>query len=415
MKNIYDLITLICARGLSILGFFLLPTVMLQNDFKSYVLFFSIWQILSQFISLQLGATFFRYGLDKKYNRIINILVNYINRINICIPLIYLPLIALKLYLFAAFIMSLQFAIFNIYSDFARSFIAQGKVFKLQIAPGLLYLLITIFCLLQDANIFIQTLLIAEWISYYLLSIYLYRIISAQYNCKHLMSWSNQYIRRIYGAWKKVSLPLLPNNMAWYFYFNAPQIFGYYYVTESNAYNQQAILFRAIVALSTLSSTIVLVLQKKVITIYEQSKHKYYRIKKITLFIIMPFSLIVLMLFSIFINSIIGFYTVDLMFPVQYQILPKYTIELSFLFWLFLSVFSLSHYFMSEKNMTIIVPSMLIGLVLYCLTIMLGYYLSISFTLTTITALILSLLLTLLIRYVWLVTNGEKYDAKKHT
>lgn len=408
MKTISTLITLISARALSILGFFILPLVMTQNGFKTYVLYFSIWQILSQLIGMQLGATLFRYGRDVKYTKTINALLYKIQRLLLWTPFVFMFAVAFNLYIFAALVMSCQFAIFNIYSDYSRAFMPENKIFRLQLFAGLLYLIITVINLLLNTLVYIQSFIIVEWLSYYILTYYLYRLISMQFEGTDSQLRNNKNIRRIFGAWKKISLPLLPNNLTWYFYFNAPQIFAYYLVSESITYNQQAILFRVVVALSTFSSTIVLAFQKKVVSIYDESLGKYIKLKKKILCFYMPCSFIAVVTLSISYKLLYKHNLIHIVLPTEYSILPNHFDVFLLLFWLFIAIYSLSHYFIAEKNMAIIAPSMIFGLIIYCSSMILGTLLNINFSEVAITALILSLTITFLLRYVWLLSYGVK-------
>jgi heme A synthase len=82
------------------------------------------------------------------------------------------------------------------------------------------------------------------------------------------------------------------------------------------------------------------------------------------------------------------------------------------LFYLFFSIYLMSHYFVAEKNMAVISPSMFIGFVVYVMSVVIGFNLSVDFSVISIYSLCISLMITFIIRYVWLLNQNKSKDKK---
>ena len=402
MSYFTNVLLLILSRGLALSGFFLLSEVMSQTDFKSYAIYFASWQFGSQLLSMQVGTTFFRCGIKKAYTRRIDsILALFIPVITLAL-LFAIITISSKNIVFPAIFMSIIVATFVIVSEYARAKISEYIVFIVFMFPGIVYLVLFGMAALLDFEITLQILLYVETFTYAFLSLLLLLICKI----KFLGSYTNfiSSVKKIKPFWVRVSLPLIPNNLLWYFYFNGPIILGYKLIENIEDFNSMAILFRFVVAISTVSSMFALVYQKKIISIFEKSKIEYLKIKKTFIFLFLPLFLGFCTCLYLIFQTLTPWF-INRLDCMVCNIAFENSEVLIYLFFVFLSVYMMSHYFVAEKNLKVISPSMIIGFIFYMLAILVGFFYSLSFSDTSIYALCLSLSITLTIRYIWLLKN----------
>ncbi|MBA6292580.1 hypothetical protein H4J58_09645 [Colwellia sp. MB3u-70] len=389
---------LIASRGMALAGFFLLPSITNANDFKQYVLYFAVWQFCSQLLSMQLGTTFFRCGLNSAFTKNLHCLLS------VFYPLLFLALLAFISTLssaniiVSAFFMSVIVAVFIVVSEYARAKINERLVFCIYMLPGLLYLTLFAFSKYLELELSLSQLLFSEAITYAIMTMLLL------VKCEVKISWSSvkliKSIKRVLPFWYRISFPLIPNNLLWYFYFNVPIVIGYRLITDVQDYNEMALLFRFVVAISTVSSLLALVFQKRIVNTFEHNKRSYGKIKHAFLTLFIP---------SFFVVSIIGYFVFESIARVVKLSVSCGVCDVAFnnvavfifLFYMFFSIYLMSHYFVAEKNLTIISPSMFIGFVVYVLSVLVGLNLGFSFSLISIYSLCISLTITFIIRYFW--------------
>ncbi len=407
MRYLSNIFVLIASRGMALAGFFLLPSITSANDFKQYALYFAVWQFCSQLLSMQLGTTFFRCGLSNAFTRNLHYLLAFFY------PLLFLALLAFistlnfGIVMVSAFLMSAIVAVFIVVAEYARAKINERLVFYMHMLPGLLYL--TLFTLFNYSELELSL----SKLLFYEVSIYTIMTVVLLVKCEVKVKWPSvkliSSIKRIFPFWYRISFPLITNNLLWYFYFNAPIVIGYSLIKNVEDYNDMALLFRFVVAISTLSSLLALVFQKKIVNTFENDKNSYVKIKKNFLIVFIP---------GFFAASISGYFVfksivmaVKLSDSCGVCDVAFNNIAVFFcLFYLFFSIYLMSHYFVAEKNLTIISPSMLIGFVGYCLSILAGFSLAFDFSLVSIYSLCISLSITFVIRYFWSVSRPKMRD-----
>jgi len=404
MGYLSNILVLIASRGMALAGFFLLPSVTSANDFKQYALYFAVWQFSSQLFSMQLGTTFFRCGLRNEFTKTLHCLLAAFYLILLIGLLSFITALSSANIIVPAIFMSVIVATFIIVSEYARAKLNERLVFCVFMLPGLLYLLLFVIGTYFEIELSIRTILLAESILYSLMVVFILL------KCNVGLVWStaklSRSFKRVFPFWYRISFPLIPNNILWYFYFNAPIIIGYKLISDVNDYNEMALLFRFVVAISTVSSMLALVFQKQIITIFEQDLPRYRKIKYIFLSFFIP---------CFFAVCVFGFVALDAMSSLLKEAVScdVCTVAFSnvgvfiFLFYMFFSIYLMSHYFVAEKNLTIISPSMFIGFVVYILSVLVGLYLAFSFSLTSIYSLCMSLTITFIIRYVWSLKQKE--------
>jgi hypothetical protein len=414
MGYISNILVLIASRGMALAGFFLLPAVTSANDFKQYALYFAIWQFSSQLLSMQVGTTFFRCGLRSAFTHKLTLLLGsfYSLVIGALIALftsISVTLISFSTMFIPAFFMSVIVAIFIIASEYARARINERLVFVIYMLPGLVYLGLFSFGKFYQLEISLTVLLLTESITYAVMAI----VLLVKCNVKLTLPSPKltSAFKRVYPFWRRISLPLIPNNLLWYFYFNAPVIIGYQLIANVDAYNDMALLFRFVVALSTISSMLALVFQKKIISIYEQDRERYLKIKRFFVSVFIPIFFAFSSALTLIAKPLLGL--LPLADTCGVCLVAVDSIDFFILlFYLFFSIYLMSHYFVAEKNMSVISPSMFIGFVVYVMTVAIGLSLSLDFSVISLYSLCISLTITFIIRYVWLLNQNKLKDKK---
>ena len=378
MGYLSNVLVLIASRSMALAGFFLLPAVISANDFKQYALYFATWQFSSQLLSMQVGTTFFRCGLLPAFTYKLSLLLGCFYPLVIGALVVLVASLSFTTILVPAFFMSVIVAGFIIVSEYARAKINERLVFVMYMLPGLVYLGLFSFGKLYQIEISLTVLLLTESVTYSIMAIVL--LVS----CNVKVTLPNRELtlafKRVYPFWQRISLPLIPNNLLWYFYFNAPVIIGYKLITNVHLYNDMALLFRFVVAVSTISSVLALVFQKKVISIYEQDRIRYLKIKHIFVSLFIPIFFLLSIVLK-FISEYI-FALLPLGESCDVCLVAVDNIEIFiFLFYLFFSIYLMSHYFVAEKNMAVISPSMFIGFVVYVASVAIGFNLSLDLSL----------------------------------
>jgi len=368
-------------------------------------LYFAIWQFSSQLLSMQMGTTFFRCGLRSAFTPKLTLILGSFYPlvigalIALCIS-ISIASISFSSILIPAFFMAVIVAVFIIVSEYARAKINERLVFVIYMLPGLVYLGLFSFGKIYQIELPLTVLLFAESITYTLMAM----VLLVKCNVKLTLPSASlmSACKRVYPFWQRISLPLIPNNLLWYFYFNAPVIIGYQLISNVQEYNDMALLFRFVVALSTISSMLALVFQKKVITIYEQDRARYLKIKHAFVSIFIPGFFALSIMATFVVKFVLGFLALGESCGVCTVAVDNIDTFI-FLFYFFFSIYLMSHYFVAEKNMKVISPSMLIGFVVYVISAFIGLKLSLNFSVVSIYSLCISLTITFIIRYVWLL------------
>jgi hypothetical protein len=282
-------------------------------------------------------------------------------------------------------------------------------VFILYLLPGCVYLTLFGLAKYYSFELTLPVLLLVESIAYTVMTLVLL------IKCHVRLVLPNQHlipaVKKLYPFWQRISLPLIPNNLLWYFYFNAPVIIGYQLITQVDKFNEMALLFRFVVAISTISSMLALVFQKKVISIYEHNRLRYLFIKNIFINIFIPSFLLLSVLLSFVVTILLGLLPVTKTCEVCMVAVNNFDTFIA-LFYLFFSIYLMSHYFVAEKNMAVISPSMFIGFVVYVMSVVIGFNLSVDFSVISIYSLCISLMITFIIRYVWLLNQNKSKDKK---
>ncbi|WP_143323503.1 hypothetical protein [Cognaticolwellia aestuarii] len=395
---------LVVSRGMALAGFFLLAFAVNASDFQQYALYFAVWQLGSQLLSLQLGTTFFRCGLRSVFTKNLHSVLSSFYPIIFFAFLIFVIAASFSHIMTSGFFMSLIVAIFIVVADYARASINERIVFIAYMLPGLLYLTLFFFSKYLYGELTLLVLLYSESTIYVLITIYLLIKCDVKFSVTFVKLKAS--LKKIRPFWYKISLPLIPNNLLWYFYFNAPVIIGYKAISDVEEYNEMALFFRFIVAISTASSTLALVFQKKIISIYENDKARYLRIKSWFISRFIPFFLIV---------CLAGYFLMDFLWTLFYPALGCEICNvviskkgmLLYLFYIFLNIYLMSHYFVAEKDLSVISPSMVVGFIAYTITLVAGLKLGINFGITSVYSLCISLTVTFIIRYLWLTKQRK--------
>ncbi|SEJ26021.1 hypothetical protein SAMN05216201_106123 [Pseudomonas linyingensis] len=396
MRIILRASSLFLSRLLSIAGFFLLSYIMSEEDFKDYAFYFSLWQISSQIIGLQIAFTLFRYSYSDAYKKAISEIASNISIIALAISASTIFAITITSNLFLACTgMAMIFSLFNMATEFCRSQREESHVFLCFAIPGISMAgIFGVFFILKDEPS--RNLIIcAEIAAHTIATIIACKIsgVKSRFSINNLAS----SIATIIPAWKTVSLPLIPNNIIWYLYFNLPQILMYSKISSPDLYNKQAITLRAIVALSTIASTASLITQKPLINIYEKSPYEYQKLKSKITAKWLPTLLLVCIALSIFISHIdTSFFNSD---NEVIQHLSRNIIWLSISFWLFFSNYTTAHFFIAEKNTKSAAKTMLIGFFVYISSGILLHTAGVSLTEIPIYTITAALSTTLIFRY----------------
>lgn len=402
MGYLSNILVLIASRGMALAGFFLLSSVTSANDFKQYALYFAIWQFSSQLLSMQIGTTFFRCGLRSAFTNKLTLLLGCFYPLVIGALVALFASISFATILVPAFFMSVIVAVFIIVSEYARAKINERLVFVMYMVPGLVYLGLFSLGKFYQLELSFTVLLLTESVTYAVMAI----VLLVKCNVKLTLPPPKLTLafKRVYPFWQRISLPLIPNNLLWYFYFNAPVIIGYQLITNVHAYNDMALLFRFVVAVSTISSMLALVFQKKVISIFEQDRARYLKIKHTFVSFFIPSFFVLSIILTFIAKFVFGLLPLGESCGVCLVAVDNMDTFI-FLFYLFFSIYLMSHYFVAEKNMAVISPSMFVGFVVYVVSAVIGLNLLLDFSVISIYSLCISLTITFIIRYVWLLNQ----------
>ncbi|WP_407732944.1 hypothetical protein [Pseudomonas citronellolis] len=401
MPYIRKIFTLITVRGLSLLGFFLLAFAMDGENFKEYALYFATWQIAAQITGLQIGVTLFRHGITPQYRNESETISSILIRIA---PLLYLAysisILAKISTLILCIEISLIYSIFSCISEFARTQTKESDIFAMQGIVGASYLAVFIAAKIFDINFTFKAVAFIECSAYFLAIL----IISTKILANPISN--NRKLRdsliTLLPLWKKTSLPLIPNNLIWYLYFNSPQIISYYLSNTAGEHKEQAILFRIIVAASTFSSILALALQKNLVQLYETSYFVYEERKKKTLYIHIPLIVMACVMASIFINLTYSIIPIPLSYEIFLSYLSQYLTIISLLSALFLAIYVSSNFIIAEKKMSLATKSMVYGLIIYIAAICISIKI-INLEASILYSLSAALIVTLISRYTFLL------------
>lgn len=419
-----NILVLIASRGMALAGFFLLPAVTTATDFRQYAMYFAVWQFASQLLSMQVGTTFFRCGLRSVFTRpltrllavfyllvllaMMGIISTITSALMVSESSLSYSLTSTTVLIVASF-MAVIVASFIVVSEYARAKINERLVFILYLLPGCVYLTLYGVAKYYSFELSLPLLLLVESIAYTVMTLLL--LIKCHVSLVLPSGQLTSAIKKLYPFWQRISLPLIPNNLLWYFYFNAPVIIGYQLITQVDEFNEMALLFRFVVAVSTISSMLALVFQKKVISIYEHNRPRYLFIKKTFINIFIPSFLLLSLLLSFVVTILLAVLPVDKSCEVCMVAVNHFDTFIA-LFYLFFSIYLMSHYFVAEKNMAVISPSMFIGFVVYVVSVTIGLNLPLNFSVTSIYSLCISLVITFIIRYIWLLNQNKSNDKK---
>lgn len=399
MGILYNISILILSRGLVLIGFFLIPSVLTAEDFRSYAMYFAVWQLLSQIFTLQLGVTFFRCGINSKFNRVINELGSLFYYILIVITLFFVVFIFIGNIYLLSIVTASVVSIFIIVSELARARFNERIVFFLYTIPGVLYVSLFFLGKTIFEDFSVHFIVGCEFLLYLLMTLFLLEKTIGMNKFSYSRFISG--LKRLLPFWRRFSLPLIPNNIIWYFYFNAPIVIGYKIIDDAEQYNSMALMFRFVVAISTVSSMLALVLQKDIVRRFESDSKSYYKIKEAFKKIFIP---------ALFFLCLVLVY-LKFLFDADLKMLFENYFYLMFLngfawfvclFYLFIGTYLMSHYFVAEKDLSVISPSMGIGFFVYIVSVFIGVYARVEYATVAVVSLVLSLLITFLIRYFWL-------------
>lgn len=397
MRSLINFVVLIATRGLSLGCFFFLPYVTAEETFQHYIIYFSAWQITSQIVAMQLGATMFRLGGEREYEGIFSKLQSCFVRLGVLNAIAFFGFVFLGSHIAAAVLMGVNFAIFSVLGDYCRSRMNETKAFSYLMLPGLLLMLIYTLAIFNHARFTFEQLAIVEFTLHFgvILILYWKHVPQAPRDMQLLDA-----IAGVVGPWRQISLPNWPSILIWYTYFNAPQILGYFINSKASEYNRQAIVFRIIVAFSTLSAMLVVASQKRLVILYESQPQKYYTEKRSFAYKVLPMSFCALAFFFMLISVFDG--TAEVKLPMVLEVVWSFKIHLAVLLWLLLSVYYIANFYLAEKNMQVIIPSMLAGFFIYVVSLATALALGVVGAQLFIVPLSLSIATTLVMRLVWM-------------
>ncbi len=396
MQIIKSLASIILARVSSVLGFFLLAAAMDAENFSRYAFYFSFWQISSQAIGLQIGVTLFRVGNTIEHSISARSIFTLLKKVSGVATLTFMIALSADNVYLSAILMALIFSTFYAISEYARSQISEASIYAIHALPGLLYITIFISSWCTGTNYSFIEIITIEALSYFLGFLLIIRFLP-QETSKN--SCTSTALRNIYPAWKQISLPLIPNNLIWYIYFNLPQVLLHFAETDPEKYRTQALVFRTILALATVTSNLSLPFQKKVVSIFEENQHQYQNLKKNITLRLLPTSLPLICAAGGIYSLIVSNLRTAPLNPDLLEITKEIYIQLSLITWLFFSIFTFGHFLLAEKNSKIAAKTMLAGFPFYCGVFFSANLLGLSIELSAIYALITALLVTLTLRY----------------
>ncbi|GIA54220.1 hypothetical protein VCSRO39_3261 [Vibrio cholerae] len=392
------IIILIAKLGL-FFAFFYFSKSLSSTDFKIYALNFSIWQLVGQIATFQMGTTLFRIA-NRRVLKKTFIKINYY-------VLFFLSLSLMACYFFVgvnnfafSIVCGFVYASFILMADYSRSIVNEKYVYFMYAAPLLAYLIFEF--LSHSINVTVYTLMFLEMLSYALATLFLCSLLFRN-KAVEVRSYkiSPRELKCLMYYWSRLSKPLLINNAVWYFYFNAPQIIAYTYTISDNDFKELAVLFRFIVAISTLSSIFALVFQKKIILEHDKNYNSYCMIKDCFKKTYFPVILFFPVIFGYSIELMLSFNSAYYQYVMGFLGL-RFSV-LSMFASIFLGLYFCSHYFVAEKDMKVISPSMIIGFFVYLGVFVLLDKGSSEFPKTLVTSLFCSLTCTLMIRYIYLL------------
>jgi hypothetical protein len=370
--------------------------VISDSDFKDYALYFSAWQIISQLIGFQLAFTFFRYGDDAVYKGPIIKIASNISIISFLVSTFTILTLIFTSSLFLACVgMAVVFSLFNMVAEFVRSQREEGYAFICFSIPGVITILFLLMSLFMEEPPSRDFVICVEMISYTIAILAACKIAGIKNNILIRDVASN--LIKIIPAWREISLPLIPNNIIWYLYFNLPQLLLYEKISDPELYNNQAITLRLIVVMSTVASTISIIVQKPLIKAHDESFSNYKHIKRNVLNKWLPF--------LFFINLSVAFLLRRIYesMPINGGELLLYInnniVWLSIIFWLFFSNYTTAHFFVAEKNTKFAAKSMFFGFIVYVLSGFILFFEKAPLTEIPIHGITIALSTTLLFRY----------------
>lgn len=393
MRSLINFVVLIATRGLSLGCFFFLPNVTVDETFQHYVIYFSVWQITSQIVAMQLGATMFRLGGERQYDGIFAKLQSCFIKLALLNGVAFFALVFNESHIAPAILMGVNFAIFSVLGDYCRSRINETKAFSYLMLPGLLLMLIYTLAVFNHAHFNFEQLAIVEFSLHFGVILVLYwKYVPRAPKAMRL----RDALTGVAGPWRQISLPNWPSILIWYTYFNAPQILGYFIASQIKEYNRQAIVFRIIVAFSTLSAMLVIASQKRLVALYESNPQKYFLEKRNFVCKVLPISFCALLLLVLVTSVFDG--TAHVQLPMVLAVVWSFKIHLAILLWLLLSVYYIANFYLAEKNMQVIIPSMLAGFFMYVVSLAAALALGVTGAPLFIVPLSLSIATTLAIR-----------------
>ena len=399
MHSLFNFLVLLATRGLSLGCFFFLPYVAEAQTFQQYVIYFSVWQVASQLVAMQLGATMFRLGAEQKLERTFAKLISAFLQLAVVNALLFFCLIELHWHIAAAALMGVNFAVFSVIGDYCRSRINETTAFSFLMLPGLFLMLAYSVAAMGKIHFTFEQLAISEFLLHFAVILLLY----FRYVPKADSSVTiGAAIANIAAPWRQISLPNWPSILIWYTYFNAPQILGYFISSQIDEYNRQAIVFRIIVAFSTLCAMLVVASQKRLVSIYERDPESYFREKRAFVYKLLPLS------FAACAAAMGLTYVFKLnegvrsQLPMVVELVWSFRADLAVLLWLLLNVYYISNFYLAEKNMRVIVPSMFAGFIMYGVALVAAYFAGIKGVELFTLPLSLSIATTLALRIVWL-------------
>lgn len=399
MRSLFNFLVLLATRGLSLGCFFFLPYVAQAQTFQQYVIYFSVWQVASQVVAMQFGATMFRLGADRKLEQTFARLISAFLKLAIVNAILFFCLIALDWNIAAAAFMGVNFAVFSVIGDYCRSRINETTAFSFLMLPGLFLMLAYVVAVLSNVHFTFEQLAISEFGLHFAVILLLYFKYVPKADSSVTLA---RAVANIAGPWRQISLPNWPSILIWYTYFNAPQIVGYFISSQIDEYNRQAIVFRVIVAFSTLCAMLVVASQKRLVSMYERDPKSYFREKRIFVYKLLPLS------FAGFAAAVALTHVVNMtervrsQLPMVVELVWSFRTDLAILLWLLLSVYYISNFYLAEKNMRVIVPSMFAGFIMYGIALVVAYFARVTGVELFILPLSLSIATTLALRIGWL-------------
>ena len=280
-RRVGKIFAIALSRSASFFAFFVVYSTSSSEVFNEFALYFSIWQIASQVVGLQLGVTLFRRALLTRDKETFNGVSKVITAC--AIPVYVVSILLLWLIggdvLLCAILTSFMYSIFHALSEHVRGRGREFLVFFSYSLPPLILVGAACYFYTLDIKFDFYDLFLIEISSYLFVVAIVTRSmwteICVENNCEWNFFWRE---------WKSISAPLILSNLFLYSYANLPQVISHFLGVSDEEFSSQAVVMRFVAIASSISAIFSLALQRETITLYDSAMPGYENQKKVLLF-----------------------------------------------------------------------------------------------------------------------------------